>query len=318
MTFIPSQTIDPLAAAKAATDRLFSFKEDFPDSIHIYTDASSQQDGSTGWAFIVIPNHGPDLPPYSLGRLPDFTPITLAELHGLYQALTWAQRQTFHDTVIFIHTDSLSAINIISADNNTTYPEITNNILHITEELHQRRIFITFHWVPSHVDLPGNVGADKLALLATKLDDLGYAEQTAAQYAHLIKSHTRDLFQQRIPITSTPEWYRFTTVPGLNIQQNRFMDIQLRRLRFQLYSKKFGTPPTTAICNQCQQPYGPIHYLLLCPAQPTLRYKLKDLLSPQQLQLTDRHQAAILLRRATIQPDTLRPLASREPYSYQG
>ena len=57
-------------------------------------------------------------------RLPDNTPITLAELHAIQAALAWKLFR--HNTKdIIIHSDSMAALIIFQNRIYKTYPEIT-------------------------------------------------------------------------------------------------------------------------------------------------------------------------------------------------
>ncbi|KAK2152473.1 hypothetical protein LSH36_327g01007 [Paralvinella palmiformis] len=71
-----SKTQDPQGAFTEASDRVSSLYR-HQAAINIYTDASVGQDGKSAWAcFLEGVHRNP------CGRLPDHTPITLAELHG--------------------------------------------------------------------------------------------------------------------------------------------------------------------------------------------------------------------------------------------
>lgn len=74
------KTINQDAALSEAEARIFELRMRFPDATEIYTDASVKDDGKSGWGFC---SHGQT----HCGRLPDGTPITLAELHAIAEAL---------------------------------------------------------------------------------------------------------------------------------------------------------------------------------------------------------------------------------------
>jgi len=78
-----------LITAKAS-DRISSLNR-HQAAINIYTDASVHQDAKSAWACFV---EGVRRNPY--GRLPDHTPITLAELHAIHAALAWREAQDRH------------------------------------------------------------------------------------------------------------------------------------------------------------------------------------------------------------------------------
>ena len=48
----------------------------------------------------------------------------------------------------------------------STYPETAHQVSDEAEHLKQLAIQIIFHWIPSHVGIPGNEEADRLANLS--------------------------------------------------------------------------------------------------------------------------------------------------------
>ena len=146
-------------------------------AINIFTHASSQQDGKTGWACFIAEE---DL--IIQGRLPDHTPITLAELHAIHAALAWRESQSRSEPTV-IHSDSMAALTILITTNFHTYPEITSKIFKLASVLQHSRRHVTLHWVPSHLNLEGNEKADTLPMEAISLDLIQHAEQTRATYS---------------------------------------------------------------------------------------------------------------------------------------
>jgi len=111
----------PQEAAKATYNRILDLtnRNNLPINIYIYTDANTHQDGKTAWACYVQAENL-DIK----GRLPDNTPITLAELHAIVAALVW--KLSRHNTKdIIIHSDSMAAFTILQNRIYKTYPEIT-------------------------------------------------------------------------------------------------------------------------------------------------------------------------------------------------
>ena len=103
-------------------------------------------------------------------------------------ALVW--KLSRHNTKdIIIHSDWKAALTILQNRIYKTYPEITSKIFKSAKLLHRQGTQATIHWIPSHVDLDGNEHADRQANIATSLNEVLHAEQTAGAYSHLIKSH---------------------------------------------------------------------------------------------------------------------------------
>ena len=147
----------PEGAAIEATNRIAYLKESRTPTINIYTDASSQDNGTTAWACFTKEKYEE-----IRGRIPNHISITLAELHAVKAALIWISRQTIHEWVI-IHSDSMEALTIITKVNFHTYPEIIRSIDTTASALKQHGIQVILHWVPSHINLEGNDWANKLA-----------------------------------------------------------------------------------------------------------------------------------------------------------
>ena len=303
---------DPEGAGKAASDRIKNLNYNTRQTYNIYTDASAQSNGNTAWACYIE-----ETKQEIKGRILDHTPITLAELHAIKAALTWITDQNHIERVI-IHSDSMGALTIIATSNFQTYPEITTQIHNTATTLKHTGTEVVIHWVPSHVNLDGNEKADTLANEATSLTNILHAEHTPGTFNHLIDNFISDKFDSIYTNYSSryKDWYHNTTVPGLHFQTNRLTDVQLRRLRFWTYTRKFTNPPTPTLCPHCQQPYNPIHYLLNCPAKPTDRRRLRHHLTPEQFTYSDHHLAALIIRKTTILPDIIKPLFHSDPYQY--
>ena len=305
-----SKTKDPQGAFTEASDRISSLNRD-QAAINIYTDASVRQDGKSAWAcFVGGALRNP------CGRLPDHTPITLAELHAIHAALAWREAQDRHEDTI-IHSDSMAAIKILAQTKTRTYPEITTKIINCASALSQRGSLTTLHWVPSHTNIEGNERADALANEATNLTNILHTEQTPGAYKHII---TEYLHKQITPNQDTAKlstWYNKTIVPGIHIINNRIADVHIRRLRCWVHTKSFVGPNNKALCLHCNQNFDPVHYLINCPAFPACRQPLKQLLTPAQHNLTDTEKAVIVIRKVTATPHIIIPLFKKDPYIWQ-
>jgi len=174
----------PQEAAKAAYNRILDLinRNNLPINIYILTPAPHKDGKTTSACYVQEENL--DIK----GRLPDNTPITLAELHTIQATLVW--KLSRHNTKdIIIHSDSMAALTILQNRIYKTYPEITSKIFKSAKLLHRQGTQATIHWIPSHVDLDGNEHADRQANTATSLNEVFHVEETAGAYSHLIKSH---------------------------------------------------------------------------------------------------------------------------------
>ena len=123
-------------------------------TINIYTDASSQANGTTAWACFIKErrtNHRQNPKPH---------PITLAELHAVKASLIWISRQPIRERLY-------GGTNHHPTANFNTCPEIITEIYIAASTLRQRGIQVILQWVRSHVNHEGNDRAGQLPNEAT-------------------------------------------------------------------------------------------------------------------------------------------------------
>jgi len=308
-----AKSTDPKAAADAALLRISELQASHPSAIHIYTDATSR-DNSTAWAAVVQTE-----PTVTLGgRLPDYTPITLSETTALYNALLWCARLTEPPPAVFVHTDSLAAVNLLASATLNTYPEILTAIIDLATRLQARDCLVTFHWIPSHVDIPGNDAADAAAAHSLESANFDPTEHTPGAFGHLIRAFIDQL--EVIQLTSLSptklDWYRGSTVTGSHLVTPRHLDIQLRRLRMRLYTYHFAHQ-RASLCSACCAPYTPEHFLLECPEHYELRTNIRDVIPIELTTCSLKEQAQFILRRAQLSKELLIPLLEKTSYHFQ-
>ena len=97
--------VDPEGAAIEATNRIAYLNDSRTPTINIYTEASSQDNGTTAWACFIK-----EKDEEIRGRIPNHTPITLAELHAVKAALRWISRQTIHEIITEIYTTTAVSV----------------------------------------------------------------------------------------------------------------------------------------------------------------------------------------------------------------
>ena len=102
--------------------------------------------------------------------LPVVTSIFTAELYAIFLALS---RISFHDSDSFvIYSDPRSALQALGSL--YTHNPMVLEIQRFLCDLHARRKFVSFCWIPSHVGLSGNGMADVLAKRSIQLPPANY------------------------------------------------------------------------------------------------------------------------------------------------
>ena len=299
---------NPQLAAQQAN---YYIENTFPsNATHLYTDASSQNNGKVAAAAYLDSNTHKTL------KLSNNTPITLAELHGINLAL--AIIKNLHPKVYVIHTDSLSAINIL--DKNTkTYRFITSQINKAVTQLTAKSFTIHINWIPSHTGIEKNDIVDALANQATLSDNPIYiTEQTPGHYLHKLSAYKNAVYTYLHNNIQNKTWYRFykdSSISTIQTISPRNIDTQSRLLRTSQYTHNFKSSKPL-LCRTCNVPHNPIHHLFDCsrnyPHTLDLRSKIPNFL----LDHSYHDQAAYILRLTQLIPNTLLPLVKHNPYSF--
>ena len=294
------KTTDPEAAATAALQRIAIHESE--GAWPLYTDASQLPQGNTSWA---VASANTD----TCGRLADHTPIALAEMTAIREALLSFEENPTDAPAVVVHTDSMAAVQILTSRRPRSYHRTVQETWDAASRLRRP---VTLHWVPSHTGIPGNDRADALAATATRLPDIQDTETALGTFRPQLDKTAKDHTRRYISTRTGPAlraWYDRTTPDGQRRPPlRRRLDRQLRQLRTWSFA---GSP---WICRACDDVQSPVHYLVQCPAQPALRQRLLDALRPEEHQLPATDRAALILRRAAARPEALLRLLTTDPY----
>ncbi|KAK3596194.1 hypothetical protein CHS0354_033783 [Potamilus streckersoni] len=127
----------------------------YKEYTHIYTDGSRNQKENKTAAAVVVPSKH-----YKVKvRLPDGCSIFTAELWAINHAINWTLTQSQISHLII--SDSLSALQAINSTKPTSRANLVEDTLYSLRKSIDQGRNIEFLWVPSHIQLQGNVLADQ-------------------------------------------------------------------------------------------------------------------------------------------------------------
>lgn len=221
-----------------------------PDHLVVATDASVvQEKAGAGICIPALDCHFPV-------RLPDFTPISEAELLAIVLGLRCVPQQYARVVVL---SDSLSVVTAL-----TTAP--WHPFLRIVSRYappHLQNIILT--WVPGHRGIPANEAADQLAKMALSGPILPVLPAMPA----IVRARYRRM-QRLASITAPRAGYDHLAFPwNPTICENRSAETWLTRLRclalplnFYLYR---GGKCSSPSCGSCGVDETVVHFLMDCP-----------------------------------------------------
>ncbi|XP_046542833.1 uncharacterized protein LOC124253160 [Haliotis rubra] len=155
---------NPMLLRSIALSRIDSLYE---DSAHIYTDGS--KDPVRNRTAYGIQIYTASTNQTISVRLPDGQSVYTAELEAIHHALRYSEN--LREKRVVILSDSLSALQSLATKHSSSRPDTIRDILVLIQKLRrENEKEITLCWIPSHMDIPGNERADKLAKQALELD----------------------------------------------------------------------------------------------------------------------------------------------------
>lgn len=259
----------PTILATLARDKI---SQEYSTYVHIYTDASKNETGRVG-----IGCHIQSTSSFSAmdleRRLTDGVAVQTGELAAIKLALEnvrqLEQITAFKRYVIF--TDSLSSVENFISGKSHSRPNLMNDT---TDVLHTIKSQITLVWVPSHIGIPGNERADRLAYAATQRPhvDIEIGLELQETYKK-VDSYITNLWQQEWNDGTTGRHF-YSIQPDVTSKERpqfkkRSTEVLAHRLRLgrcQLNAYLYRIAcHETGKCASCGQPETIDHYLISCP-----------------------------------------------------
>jgi len=177
---------------------------------------------------------------------------------------------------VVILSDSLSALQAIQSGKSHARPKLLSSLLQKYTVLAQRGYRIQLCWIPSHVGIPGNEGADKLARISLSQPN----PQTSLPHStQEIKSHIREIVEQKWndqwQSNKHARWLHSLTpnVPiktTAKVRLSRRSEVVIHRLRLGV------TRVSRSRCTTCNTALDVKHLLTQCPTYQQERALLQE------------------------------------------
>ena len=183
---------------------------------------------------------------------------------------------------ITIHTDSRSAMQALSQAKHKENKELLTSIKLLLHLLKEEGRTVTFNWIPSHIDIPGNEKADELAKSTKHIDRVQiHIQPSLQQIKNKIKTTIHGRLAEDINSwinknSPTALWYKIATqfIPA-PIQKitPRATAVTMHRLRLGYKACWEIVENTIKDCEHCHTETDTplLHYLLQCPETNTIR-----------------------------------------------
>ncbi|XP_055891896.1 uncharacterized protein LOC129927346 [Biomphalaria glabrata] len=244
------------------------------DSIKVYTDGSTRENlGQKTFGYgVVVRFPGSTENDEILGACSGRSNY-VAEMVAIQNAVEYIEERlnekTAQPSPIVLFTDSLSSLQAIESPADTLPEPLAKTLACVGRLQEKHKIRTTFQYVPGHVDVEGNVKADLLAKLGTKLDPVDepqFFEQARAIVDEWARNKWckswengntgREVWQNLKGPSKSDEWW----------QLNREEQVIIARYRtghcpIGAYSAKFK-PNFDSRCRHCQDDVETVNHIL--------------------------------------------------------
>ena len=207
-------------------------------------------------------------------RTSDHASSLQAELVAISAALTSTDTGNYKD--IIVHTDSLSAIQVLQNHTPSENLELVSLIQRQIRTISSRNGSTTFHWIPSHVGIPLNEKADALALSATQKENINVnIKQSRSQLkriaARKLSQDFNTFVTQASRLSHSIQWRTSSTqnLPKqLSSRLPRHIEVRIYRLRLGYRCSWEISHRSNRQCDICANDtsHPLLHYILQCPS----------------------------------------------------
>ena len=218
-------------------------------------------------------------------RLPDHSSIFSCELYAIFVIIKHISDKPGKYLIL---SDSLSSINALRNPQNSKHG-LVHQIAHLISQLEPYSVVI--EWIPSHMGIPGNEKADKIANEALQLPETTMKNYFLPDMLKLIKSHYTKIFNKlcnpcphytNISISNQKDTLSF-------LEEPRHLQVPLTRIHLRVTKATHlhiitKEPPNT--CLECDQELTLEHIFIYCPSFEPARLPLKSYCTTKQIHFT--------------------------------
>ena len=203
--------------------------------------------------------------------------IFTAELYGLLCALKITE--SIHQEEFILLCDSRSALSVL-LHYDSTHPLISRIVRYVIK-LQRMNKKIQFCWCPSHVDIPGNEKADKMAVeAASQNTPITNVKIPYRDWYTIIKRKVRDMWREEWSNVNTNKLRSMKETVDCwtsSNQSNRKHSIILTRLRIghaKLTHQHLMENREQPYCDDCIVPLSMKHIIAECPSHSDIRRRI--------------------------------------------
>ena len=245
----------------------------------------------------------------------------IAELAAINRALK-ESTQINDNRHIWIHTDSLSAIQAIKNYPPNDNVKMITSIYNYAKTLNNENRDINISWLPSHTGIAYNEQVDQIANEALYKEYYEETEKSISSIKQKIKVTLNEHHQTKFfsEIQNNPKLKQYSEInPELKRTKftekcSRLTETTISKLRVNNRTK--CPKRETNKCKYCDMPFDNVHYLIVCPKAKQNMQLLMETLSDEEISLSDQEKAIILLSRLHKYPNIMEEIFKKYPPNY--
>lgn len=272
-TLIKKSEIDSNSAAVA----LDYINTTYGEHTHIYTDGSKNEELELAGAAYVVFN--PQNVIIHHGRVKHQKELSIftCELSIINDAIIWLNTLDTHgQTNYAILTDSLSSLQALSAGTSKTRPDLVYAVLEGITQLTNKNIALKLIWIPSHVGIPGNDYADKLAKIGSQEGLLSGLKPSARELIAIIKQKayneqdhhcSKYCVDKDLPLITNPN-HKIHIYSPIKTEDRAYTRMRL------MVTRLHGDYYKPVLCPKCNTPDTFEHLFFICPEHSIQRLEL--------------------------------------------